>query len=351
MNHFKTLRGLILASLTAAGLLALLVACANTTPAAPVEVTPVTQATEALPTAVETVVTTSAPTTVTLQVTDSTAAAQKALAWLRSQQSITDSSYVSSEAASIESLLAVEAAGEDATTWRPAAGASSLLDFVLAHGAEYSHKSTAEAGKLAVALSAAGACWPTGALKPSDFYSPTLGALSADGGPLAWGIIGTLALSEPVPSDSVEYLRGMALPSGGWEWSPGWGHDTNSTALALQALAAAGVPLTDTAIISGEAYLDSAKTQEGGYNYDPNSAYGTDADSNSTAYVLQALKALEVAAPDQAVAFLLKLQGPDGALGWQTAQPAPNLGSTQQAIPALVGQSYPIKRVALKPCQ
>jgi hypothetical protein len=273
------------------------------------------------------------------------------LTWLRSQQSITDSSYVSSEAASVETLLAVEAAGEDATTWRPADGAPSLLDYVLAHGAEYSHKSAAEAGKLAVALSAAGACWPSDALKPSDFYSPTLGAISADGGPLAWGILGTLALSEPVPADSVAYLQKIALPEGGWEWSPGWGRDTNSTALALQALVAVGTPLTDSAIISDEAYLDSAQTPEGGYNYDPNSPYGTDADANSTAYVLQALNALGVEAPDQAIAFLLQLQGPDGALGWQTAQPAANLGSTQQAIPALLGKSYPLKRAALRACE
>jgi len=351
MNHWKTLRGLILASLTAAGLMALLVACASATPAEPVEVTPIAQATEALPTVVATAPTASTPATVTLQMTDSASAAQKALVWLRSQQSITDSGYVSSEAASVESLLAVGAAGEDAATWRPSNGAPSLLDFVLAHAAEYSHKSAAEAGKLAVALSAAGACWPVDALKPSGFYSHTLGALSADGGPLAWGIIGTLALSEPVPADSVEYLRGMALPSGGWEWSPGWGHDTNSTALALQALVAAGVPLTDSAIISGEAYLASAQTPEGGYNYDPNSPYGTDADSNSTAYVLQALKALGVAMPDQAIGFLLKLQGPDGAFGWQTAQSAANLGATQQVIPALIGQPYPIKRAALKACE
>lgn len=346
MNHLKTLRALIIALLTAAALMALLVACASTTPTEPVEVTPVEQTTEALPAA-----TASAQTAISVQVTDSAGAVQKALTWLRSQQSITDSSYVSSAAASVESLLAVEAAGEDATTWRPADGAPSLLDYVLAHGAEYTHKSAAEAGKLAVALSAAGACWPAGALKPSDYYSPTLGALSADGGPLAWGILGTLALSEPVPADSVTYLQKLALPTGGWEWSPGWGHDTNSTALALQALVAAGVPLTNSVIISGEAYLDSAQTPEGGYNYDPNSPYGTDADANSTAYVLQALKALGVETPDQAIAFLIKLQGPDGALGWQTAQLTANLGATQQAIPALLGQSYPLKRAALQACK
>jgi hypothetical protein len=273
------------------------------------------------------------------------------LSWLRPQQVITDSSYGSSTAASVEGLLALGANHEDANTWQPAADASSLLDFVLAHGAEYAQDGVSEAGKLAVALSAAGACWPAEAVKPSGYYSPTLGALHTDAGPLAWGILGTLALDEAAPTESVDYLLNLALPDGGWEWSPGWGRDTNSTALALQALVAAGVPLTNSAIISGQTYLQSAQAPEGGFSYDPNASWGNVADSNSTAYVLQALAALGVGAPEAAIDFLLVLQGEDGALGWQIEQPAANMGSTQQAIPALLGQPYPIQRVALPTCE
>jgi hypothetical protein len=290
---------------------------------------------------------------------DRAEAAQKALTWLRAQQVITDGSYASSAAASVESLLAIAANHEDTSTWRPAPDAPSLLDFVLAHAAEYSQDGVSEAGKLAVALSGAEACWPDGALKPSDYYSPTLGALHSDAGPLAWGILGTLALDEPAPTDSVEYLINLALPDGGWEWSPGWGRDTNSTALALQALVAAGVPVTNSAIISGQTYLQSAQTEEGGFSYDPNASWGNVADSNSTAYSLQGLMAVGVNVRysalqkpgGDAIDFLIARQGEDGALGWQTEQPAPNLGSTQQAIPALLGQSYPLRRAALEACE
>jgi hypothetical protein len=278
-------------------------------------------------------------------------AAHDALAWLRSQQVITDGSFGSSASTSVESLLAVGANHEDGAAWRAAADAPSLLDFVLAHGADHSQGGASETGKLAVALSAADACWPIGAMKPSDYYSPTLGALHSDAGPLSWAILGTLALDEPTPTDSVDYLLSLALPDGGWEWSPGWGRDTNSTALALQALAAAGVPLTNSVIVSGQAYLLSAQSDEGGFSYDPNASWGNVADSNSTAYVLQALAALGVSAPDGAVEFLLGLQGDDGALGWQTAQPAANMGATQQAIPALLVQPYPIQRGALPTCE
>jgi hypothetical protein len=115
-------------------------------------------------------------------------------------------------------------------------------------------------------------------------------------------------------------------------------------------LVAARVPITHSTITSGQAYLQSAQSDEGGYSYDPNASWGNVADSNSTAYVLQALAALGVATPDEAVNFLIALQDENGALGWQTAQPAPNLGSTQQAIPALLGQSFPIQRLALPAC-
>jgi hypothetical protein len=273
------------------------------------------------------------------------------LTWLRSQQVITDGSTASSAAASVETLLALGANHEDAAAWRPAADAPSLLDFVLVHGGVYSQQGVSEAGKLAVALTAADACWPADAVKPSDYYSATLGALHSDAGELAWGILGTLALDEPAPTDSVDYLLGLALPDGGWEWSPGWGRDTNSTALALQALVAAGVPVTNSTVISGQAYLQSAQSPEGGFSYDPNASWGNVADSNSTAYVLQALAAVGVGAPDHAIDFLIGLQGEDGALGWQVEQPAPNLGSTQQAIPALLGQPYPLRRVALVACE
>jgi Prenyltransferase and squalene oxidase repeat len=109
--------------------------------------------------------------------------------------------------------------------------------------------------------------------------------------------------------------------------------------------------VTSSVIISGQAYLQSAQTEEGGFSYDPNASWGNVADANSTAYSLQALAALGMSAPDQAIDFLLGLQGEDGSLGWQVAQPAPNMGSTQQAIPALLGQPYPLRRAALPVCK
>ncbi|HXF64028.1 MAG TPA: prenyltransferase/squalene oxidase repeat-containing protein [Caldilineaceae bacterium] len=283
-------------------------------------------------------------------------AAQSALEWLRAQQTITDGSY-GGMGASVEALLAVAANALDADQWQATADAPSLLDYVLANAAQYSRQGTAEAGKLAVALVGAEACWPEEALTPTDHYSPTLGALASDAGPLAWGILGTLALGEPAPAESVSYLLDLALPEGGWEWSPGWGRDTNSTALAIQALIAAGEPVTASAVMSGLAYLKSAQLEGGGFSYDPAADWGNVADANSTAYVLQALAAAGMdprggewrangAGP---VDFLLSVQSADGGFVWQAGQPV-NLSATVQAIPALLGRAYPLRRAVLEPC-
>jgi hypothetical protein len=283
-------------------------------------------------------------------------AVQAALGWLQRGQ--TEDGGYGGIGASVETLLAVAANGLDAATWRTGENTPSLLDNVLDNGATYSSQGVAEAGKLAVALAGAEACWPADAVRPQAYYSETVGAFSPDAGFLAWGILGTLALGEETPADSVAYLTGQALPEGGWEWSPGWGRDTNTTALAIQTLIAAGTPVSATEIVSGLAYLQAALDASGGLRYDAGAGWEGAADANSTAYGLQALAAAGQDAYTAAwqvdgagpVDFLLGLQQPDGGLAWQAGQ-ATNLSATQQAIPALLGQPFPLRRVTLEACQ
>ena len=72
------------------------------------------------------------------------------------------------------------------------------------------------------------------------------GRFSTDNGFNAWGILGTVALSETVPVDGRWTLVAAILPRGGWEWQAGFGPDSNTTALVIQALVAAGEPVTAT---------------------------------------------------------------------------------------------------------
>jgi hypothetical protein len=85
------------------------------------------------------------------------------------------------------------------------------------------------------------------------------------------------------------HLEEVQQSDGGWEFIPGDGSDTNTTAVALQALLAAGEvgivhPLTPP---PGRAldYLHESQNADGGFGFLP----GEDSDPNTTAFVIQAL--------------------------------------------------------------
>jgi prenyltransferase beta subunit len=159
-------------------------------------------------------------------------------------------------------------------------------------------------------------------------------------------------MSETVPPEAIQSLKDMAQPQGGWEWSPGWGIDTNTTAVAIQALAAAGEPITSSAIVSGLNYLKSVQNADGGFPY--STAYGSQSDTNSTAYVIQALQAVVQPPPlgtgsfgsfvvtnSTPISYLLSMQLSDGSFEWQTGMGSDQF-ATRQAIPALLGKPFPL---------
>ena len=123
-----------------------------------------------------------------------------------------------------------------------------------------------------------------------------------------------------------------------------------------QALIAAGQPVSSTAIAGALAFLKSAQTADGGIVYDPRTPeFG--ADANSTAYAIQAIWAAGGDPAGEAwtvdgstpLRFLLGLQLADGSFEWQ-ADTGSSLLATAQAIPALLGHSYPTTVRALEPC-
>ena len=278
--------------------------------------------------------------------------AHKALSWLQDQQQA-DGGFGNANSTS-EALMAVSANGIDASTWRHS---PSLLANMLSNGTDFANKNAAGVGKLAVALAAQDSCWPIGAKKPISYYDPISGTFSVDTLYQAWGILGTAALSETVPVSAVESLKDNQLPNGGWEWAVDMGADTNATALALQALIAAGEPVTSSSVVSGLAYLEDAQNDDGGFPYSPESQWGTDSDTNSTAYVVQALFAAGedpltgtwTVTNSNPISYLLSMQLPDGSFEWQK-DVGPNQLATQQAIPALLHRAYPMDAVDLESC-
>jgi len=276
-------------------------------------------------------------------------AAQDALDWLALQQSPTDGGYGTGGASS-ESMISIGANGQSAFDWRYTPSSPSLMGYLLGAAVEYSQYGDT-AGKLATGLVAAGGCWPYGAAQPLDYYDPLTGEFSGEygpgAGPQAWGILGTASLSQTIPVTATAYLTGLQQLDGGWEWLPGGfggGTDTNTTALAIQALLAAGVPPASQIFTDGLDYLRSTQNSDGGFPYDADSLWGIDSDANSTAYVIQAIRALGgdpstwITNTTNPINYLLGMQLLDGSFEFQPGYGA-NLFSTQQAIPALIGRS------------
>ena len=134
---------------------------------------------------------------------------------------------------------------------------------------------------------------------------------------------------------------------GGWGWTASSESDVDTTALAVQALLAAGEPVTSSAVISGLAYIQSAQNDDGGFPYLPTSKTDTGSNSNSTAFVVQAIlaagqdplgaewtTALSATTP---ISYLLSQQTAEGGFAFTT--PPANDFATRQVIPALLGKT------------
>jgi hypothetical protein len=168
------------------------------------------------------------------------------------------------------------------------------------------------------------------------------------------GVLALTGVSRPVPTASLDMIKAGQIADGSWAWNgeplEGTG-DTNSTAVAVQALVAAGEDGSSDRIQQALAYLRGVQNDDGGFPYQKPSDYGTDTDSNSTAVVIQAILAAgqdpagtewEAAEGDTPRDALSQLQNESGAFAWQAAMPDDNLLSTVQALPAVAGKPFPL---------
>ena len=292
----------------------------------------------------------------TTQTSETPQPAEKALSWLLEEGDPQTGGY-ESDSNSAEALLTIGANNIRAADWRKNPDSASLLDYWIENGAAFSLNGAAEAGKLAAGMSASEGCWPEFAKSPLEFYDPSTGMFDPEPGFQAWAILGTLALDQDVPEGAVEYLKSQVQPDGGWEWNTGFGSDTNTNAFVIQTLVAAGEPLDSPIIENGLKYLEAAQNDDGGFTYAPGSSFGTDSDSNSSAYAIQAILAVGQDPQidtwskngKEPVEYLLALQLPDGSLEWQPGTGA-NFLATAQAIPAILGKSFPFVTKALPSC-
>ncbi|HEU5102942.1 MAG TPA: prenyltransferase/squalene oxidase repeat-containing protein [Roseiflexaceae bacterium] len=278
--------------------------------------------------------------------------ASAGLQWLAPLQN-SDGSYGGAggnAGATIDTLLANRALGGDAAAWKSAAG-NSLIDPLRTQAAEYAARGASTAGKLALGLAAADLDPHTFAglnlvISMTASFDPASGAYGATNWDQAFALLGMRAAGEAVPPTAANLLRSRANADGGWAFAAPGESDVDSTGLVLQALIAAGVPPTDTAIVNGLAYLDTAQNADGGFPNAPIANNGDTSNADSTAFAVQGILASREdplaarwqPAASNPISYLLGLQQADGAFtfGGQPSQLA-----TQQAIPALAGRPFP----------
>lgn len=156
----------------------------------------------------------------------------------------------------------------------------------------------------------------------------------------AFAMLGLAAGHEPVPKAAISFAKQRRGKHGwGFSLSGGAGDDVQSTALMIQALRAAGVKRSDNALQSAYKWIRFQRNINGGYNQDGN---GGETNANATALVIQAADALGKDAND-AKRALRALQLKNGAFRLTpTADAGSKLLATMDPVLALAGRHYPV---------
>ena len=267
-----------------------------------------------------------------------TDAVNRGAAYLKSIQ-LPDGSYgTDSPGQNMDSIFAVRAAGFDPA--KDLKDGKSPVDYLLANVGLID--SAAAAAKAALAAKALG-------LDPRSVggvdliamaeaaYDPVTGAYAGDDFSQSIVIIGLACTGNTVGDLAADPLRETQIEdSGGWGFS-GFA-DADTTAIAIQALLAAGVPANDPDVVEALDYLKASQAADGGWGYDPAAS-----NASSTAFAVQALLALGED-PESAtytkggntpITYLLGQQQADGSFaGFDPTY------STNQVLPALAGYTF-----------
>jgi hypothetical protein len=145
---------------------------------------------------------------------------------------------------------------------------------------------------------------------------------------------------EPVPPAAVAELRRLR-GSGGYGLSlSGGADDADDTGLALMALRAAGVPAADAAVRGSVRWLLQHRLPGAGWA----GAAGSSTVSDSTALALRGLTAAGSGWPTGAGPALRRLQGPDGGFDASAGVPGSRVLATLDSTPALLRRTLPLVR-------
>lgn len=266
----------------------------------------------------------------------------KGAAYIKTTQGA-DGGYAASFGQSMDAIFAVRAAGYDPA--KDIQGGKSPADYLAANAPALDSPAAAAKGALAakaMGLDPASAGGTDLVAMIEGGYDATTGAYAGgDTFTQAISMLGLACTGNTVGAKAADALRlNQVEESGGWSFAAGAGPaDADSTAIAIQALLAAGVPKTDPAIAAGLAFLRATQLEDGGWGFDM-----TASNTSSTAYAVQALLALgedpESAAWTKAggatpISYLLGQQNADGSFtGFDPGF------ATNQVVPALAGRTF-----------
>lgn len=215
--------------------------------------------------------------------------------------------------------------------------------------ATYAESGTGQSAKLVLALVAADAeSLEVGGVSPLNLLA---GGQDAETGLYGMGLydhayvlMALAATDSDIPANAIESLATAQATNGGFAWDGSTDEtmaDSNTTAMIVQALVAAGQPADDPVVAGAVGYLRTVVTAQGA-SY----SIGAEADANSTALVAQALQVVG----DNVTHLLTALttfQNANGAFHWMHTDVADNSFSTIQVIPAAAGVSLPVVPGAL----
>ena len=284
--------------------------------------------------------------------TPQTAAASQAIQWLHSQQSA-DGTVAGDSSRTEETVWGLAANGASIAGF--ATGGQTTIDSLRSHIAS-EEKSAGNIASLVLAVAAAN-------LQPTNFadrnllqdlactYNPGTGAYNEQ---VFNDALAVLAIpAGAAPAKAISFLTNAQQADGGWEFTPGSGSDTNTTALALMALKLQD-GLSSTVTSRALAYLKSQQQTSGGFEY---TAGTGDSDPDSDGLVIEGL--LAVGQDPTGVAWsigeknaltdLLTFQYSTGGFGYyrpgSNASAAPDPLSTTQPLVALASTSLPVRAV------
>jgi Squalene-hopene cyclase C-terminal domain len=250
-----------------------------------------------------------------------------------------DGSYgADSSGQDMDSILAIRSAGFDPSKDH-LPGGKTPADYLNANAAAAT--TPAAAAKAALAAKALGL--DPRAVSGTNLIANINAGLDSSSGKFAdddfsqsLAILGLACTGNSVPlAATVELKSTQVATDGGWGFSGS--SDADTTALAIQALIAAGTPKTDAAVTKAISYLKATQLPDGGWGFAP------DSNTSSTAFAIQALLAagesidipVYIKAGNSPVSYLLSQQVADGSFAGFDV-----LFATNQVVPALAGRTF-----------